>query len=596
MIHSANDYPISQIFSIDTKAKYVIPKYQREYIWGKEQWENLFNDLDENDPGHFLGSIICINRGKDALDVTPLEIIDGQQRLTTISLIYAAIYDALLEENRSDDDFVTEKNNLKNRLIQKGGNNEFKLELSYQNNNYADYRAILNNIGLHSDSDTPPNLGNRRIHKAYSHYKNKLSALDYEKVLGFLIKVNSALLVKIEVGGHADAFILFESLNNRGIPLSALDLIKNKILAELEKKKILEIDKAFVHWKKLIDNVSDYSVQERFLRQYYNAFKYRDSIKQAGVQRATKSNLIKIYENLIEQDVGFIFKELIEKAEIYRLFTDPGENGDNDEPYYKGLTDLLHIGGAPAYMFLLYLFSEHKNKHELIKGSINFLVKYFVRRNLTDFPGTRDLDMIFMKLIDECESNKGQLTSSFVTDYFVGPEKMSDIGTFAAKLGGNIYEDNAAVTRFILCRIEEEHQTKEIFRDFWERDKNKKYMWTIEHIFPEGKNIPKEWIDMIAGGNEQKAKKLQDEFVHKLGNLTMTAYNASLSNFSYQKKRDRMDKKGNCIGYKNGLHLNEDLACKDSWTVDDINDRTDKLVRQALEHFKINDEKIAYVA
>lgn len=87
MIKSANNYQTSEIFSIDTKLKYVIPKFQREYIWGKEECDNLLNDLSDNDKGHFLGSIITINKGIDALDITPLEVIDGQQRLTTISLL-----------------------------------------------------------------------------------------------------------------------------------------------------------------------------------------------------------------------------------------------------------------------------------------------------------------------------------------------------------------------------------------------------------------------------------------------------------------------------------------------------------------------------
>ena len=70
MINSANQYQISDIFSIDTKVKYVIPKFQREYVWEKQQWEDLLNDLVDNDKGYFLGSIICINKGKDALDIT----------------------------------------------------------------------------------------------------------------------------------------------------------------------------------------------------------------------------------------------------------------------------------------------------------------------------------------------------------------------------------------------------------------------------------------------------------------------------------------------------------------------------------------------
>lgn len=590
MIKSANQYSIADIFSIDKSIKYLIPKFQREYIWGKQQWEDLLNDLVDNEKEYFLGSIICINKGEDVLDITPLEIIDGQQRFTAISLLYAAIYDRFLNEDRKDDDFITEKNNLKHRLIQKNKKNELKLELSYQNNNFEDYKAILNELELYTEPNfkKPLRLGNRRIYRVYKYFKNKISELNYKDLLDTLIKINSALLVKIEVDNHSDAYILFESLNNRGIPLSATDLIKNKLLSEIEKKKVKTLDEAFNKWLELISNLPNYSVQERFLRQYYNAFRYKDDIKVKGFSRATRSSLIKIYDKLIEKDASFILNELTNKSKTYNLLIDL-KNLRDDANYYKGLLDLFYVGAAPSYTLLLYLFSEYESNTELINDTIDFLVKYFVRRNLTDFPGTRDLDNIFMNLIDECEKDKNKLTSDFIINYLTKPDKFSDIKVFEEKLVGDIYENNIAIARFILCKIEEQHQTREIYTDLWEKDG--RYKWTIEHIFPKGENIPKEWIDMIAKGYEEKARELQMKWVHKLGNLTLTVYNPNLSNFSFEKKRDREDNKGNHIGYKNGLYLNKKLQNKKSWTIKDIKDRNKEFTMEALGLFSINNEK-----
>jgi len=97
---------------------------------------------------------------------------------------------------------------------------------------------------------------------------------------------------------------------------------------------------------------------------------------------------------------------------------------------------------------------------------------------------------------------------------------------------------------------------------------------------------------MIADRDEKKAKELQVEYVHKLGNLTLTGYNSKLSNFSFEKKRDRKDSEGNYVGYKNGLYLNKKLKDKNSWTIEDIQDRTDELVKEVLGIFSIYDEKI----
>ena len=95
MIKSVNNYPVSQLFDIEAGVVYAIPRYQREYTWGKNQWENLFDDVLENHPGYFVGSIIFINQSTDALSVQKLELVDGQQRLTTLSLLFASVYHAL---------------------------------------------------------------------------------------------------------------------------------------------------------------------------------------------------------------------------------------------------------------------------------------------------------------------------------------------------------------------------------------------------------------------------------------------------------------------------------------------------------------------
>ena len=119
----------------------------------------------------------------------------------------------------------------------------------------------------------------------------------------------------------------------------------------------------------------------------------------------------------------------------------------------------------------------------------------------------------------------------------------------------------------------------------YEKSNNQVFIWTIEHIFPEGENIPQDWVDMIAGGDRNLANEYLQKYVHKLGNLTVTGYNSALSNYSFCQKRDRTNKEGKYIGYKNGLEVNRELAEKDSWTVDDIIERTDRLVKEVVEMF-----------
>lgn len=578
---------------VDSHVKYIIPKFQREYIWNKDNWEELINDIQESEGNHFIGSIICIKIPGTDIYKPELELIDGQQRLTTISLLFCSIYELLKNNTQEDnDELKSELANLKWKLIQRR-TNHLKLELSRQNNNFNDYKSVLSEIGIIDFSDHANNRGNRKIYKCFRYFCSKLEEKKVDELISLMEKINNTLLVKIEVDSHSDAFMLFESLNNRGVPLSAIDLIKNKILAELETKKILSAEVAFDKWNIIINNLPDYSIQERFLRQYYNAFKHnRDLIRVGSFTKATKSNLIKIYETLIENQTKYIFDELIEKSLIYHNLISPENIEDNKFIDLKNeLRDLLNVKAAPAYTLLLYLFSKNNTLDILFyRKVVNYLVKYFIRRNVTDFPNTRNLDQIFMDLIEKIEREKKIITVELIMNFLNYKERISNLSVFEEKLKGDIYELNIDATRFILSKIEEHKGSKEIYLDFWARDNSGKLIWTIEHIFPEGRNIPNSWINMVANGDKEKAEQIQANYVHKLGNLTLTGYNQNLSNFDFQKKRDRINQNGKYIGYKNGLFLNNILKNKESWSKSNIKMRTDKLVNIAINIFKTDNE------
>ena len=591
MINNANKYLLSEIFAPDNKTKYIIPKFQREYIWNKDNWEELLNDVLESDGNHFIGSIICINKGTDTFN-PELELIDGQQRLTTVSLVFSAIYQLLKDKIKdNDDELRTELTNLKWSLTLRHTQN-LRIELSYQNNNHQDYQAVLSEIGVIDFSDANlKNIGNRRIYKAYKYFLNRLENFSEKELFGLLEKIKATMIVKIEVSSHSDAFLLFESLNNRGVPLSAIDLIKNKMLSELEKRAGLTIDESFTKWNKIINALPEYTIQERFIRQFYNAFKSNADIKVGNYSKATRSNIIKIYETLIANNPTYIFDQLIEKSSIYNELVFPDDL--ELEPYISikaELIDLSNVQAAPAYAFLLFLFSNYKGQEiTFYKEVIRLLIKYFIRRNITDFPNTRNLDQIFIDIVEELYNDKEKVDIKYITEYFTNSERFSPKDKFEEYLNGDLYEMNVEATRFVLSKIEEsKRQTKEINRNFWQKDRSNKLIWSIEHIFPEGKNIPKSWLKMIADGDKEKAEVLQEKYVHKLGNLTLTIYNQSLSNFEFTKKRDRKDSKGKSIGYKNQLFLNDVLVEKDEWKINDIEKRTKELVDIALEIFDIN--------
>jgi uncharacterized protein with ParB-like and HNH nuclease domain len=587
MINNVQKYTPSDIFNPDKDVRFIIPKYQREYTWGRDNWDALLDDIFENPEGHFIGSIICINKSGDTFDTQDLELVDGQQRLTTLTLLYAAIYKKISELSLEDEDLKIELYNLKHRIVLKSSK-KLRLELSVQNNNNNDFKTALDTAGMIDYQEKNLNWGNRIIAKAFRHYyEYRLKDYGLKELQKLLKSINSALLVKIEVSSTSDAFMLFESLNNRGVPLSPIDLVKNSLLAKLDKKGD-DIDEAFNKWNLIINYLPSEQDQERFLRQYYNAFKYDKTISITGKAKATRSNLIKIYEELINRDVDRLFNELVDKSRIYNDFVDPLNNEENTE-LDPILFDLVNVKAAPSYTFLLYLFSRHPHLSIEDKQKIlNYLTKWFVRRNLTDYPSTNQLDTIFMKLIEQLENKELSLDIHSLHRYLAQSDNMSILEIFKAKLEGNIYETNTDMTRFILSKIEESKQNTREHRDLWEREKNK-LIWTIEHIFPEGANIPDDWKNMIADGDQDEAKRLQQLYVHNLGNLTLTGFNSALSNMSFTKKMERK-KDGKHVGYRNGLYLNRDIQEKDKWTIEDIQLRTNRLVADAMELFKFENE------
>ena len=607
MIKSVNNYPVSQLFDIEAGVVYAIPRYQREYTWSKAQWESLFDDVQENDPGYFLGSIICINQTTDTLAVQRLEVVDGQQRLTTLSLLFAAVYQSLkLHEKDLDDDQRVELINLKRKLILKKGDDQLRVIPQIQNNNQNDYKAVLSNVGAISPFDTPAHAGNRKIFRAFRYFQARIEEMAnggsdrLVSIMAFLDKVSQACLVKIEVASHADAYTLFESLNNRGMPLSAIDLIKNKLLARLETTEPGKVDHYFGVWNKLLDYLGDdYSVQERFFRQYYNAFKdplnapFRndaDKKKDPLGPVATRSNLILIYEKLINQDAKHHLQALRAAGQLYALML--SRNADESWTRLdKPLKDLDRIQGAPSYLLMLYLLVRREQLGidlAQLEEIAQLLVCFFVRRNLTDTPPTRDLTRLFMGTIDKVVDLSGAAVVKAIREELVAVSASDEI--FRTKLEGAIYEENAGVTRFVLCSLAEQGMTKETWVDLWKYE-GKIFVWTIEHIFPQGENIPRSWVTLIADGDAAKAKVLQETHVHKLGNLTISGFNGALGNKSFQEKRDRTDSGGREVGYKNGLKLNTELATAEKWSVAQIDLRTATMVDQVMGLFSMTGPK-----
>lgn len=612
MIKSVQDYHIYDLLKKDAHVYYKIPKYQRAYTWNQYHWKALYDDLIENGKEYFIGSIICINTAKDSIGHQCLELIDGQQRLTTITLFLAAIYSKFQkweETVKKNEDLYDDYRALKNSLVCSGSKeNGLILVPQFEGHNSVDYSYAMSLLGL-TKGKKEKNYGNRKIAKCYKYFSDRIDNDIYglseeaalKKIREIYAIIKSALLVKIEVSNSSEAYMLFESLNNRGASLTPIELMKNTILSRAEQNG-LSIDDCYDKWQGLLENISDdYATQERFFRHYYNAYKNKinaqfrkENEKKKDIlgNVATKSNLLNIYEALIKRNLSDFLTEISQCGKVYSMFLLLNED---DCRFRKELSSLYRVQGTPSYLLLLYLVREQaalQLDDSTIADTIKLLTTFFVRRNLTDIPNTQDVTRIFMNIIDSIEEKSLTGIAIYNHIYTVLQSRSAPDDLFKEKLNGDIYEDNVGITRFLLCELAESYMTKETFKDLWAQEEQgsngkKVYVWTIEHIFPEGEKVPSDWVNMIANGDKERAQEYREKYVHKLGNLTITGFNSKLSNMSFERKKELKNNDGNFIGYKNGLGINAEIVQKESWTIKDIIDRTDRIVRELLDKYKL---------
>lgn len=562
---------------------FTIPTYQREYSWRSSHCEELLNDIRDNDKGYFVGSIIWIENTH--------EIIDGQQRLTSLNLLLLSIYCRFCEFETTDD-LIYKKSCLKRMIVY---NDKNRLVLQKQGKNKDDFEYLINDKLLKLPGfSMPKNYGNRRISSNFKFFVEAIKTYTLEQLNDLFDKICGLKFISAMVDDVQLAFTLFETMNNRGMDLSAIDLIKSSYMSYTN-----DIE----NWETLISILGNESNQEQFLRNNYNAFRKEYNNIEGLVStdtryeianKATRSNVIKIYNTLIKQH-GFM-RFTTDNAKYNSLLTgeDNPQIETNDE-YINYFIKFRNSNATSSFMLLLFLLRNEKpydmDVNEMC-SIFELILRFFIRRNLTNTPSTGALPQILMNIIasinglpkpaysDVYKTIKESLISQSASN-----ERLEEV------LRGDIYDANRDMTRYLLCSLcaFKENKEKE-FVGLWKKE-NDKYIWTIEHILPEGNkdasNTPPYWIKMIRDGNSEY-KDLNDrqicdlikQYRHKIGNLTMTGYNSSLSNRPFADKKE--------IGYNNGLSLNDYVYQQNEWHISNIVERTNVLVNILMQDLNLD--------
>jgi uncharacterized protein with ParB-like and HNH nuclease domain len=587
MIDSFNRRMLYDVFNRENQRQIQVPVFQRAYSWKNDNWEKMLNDV-LSEESLFMGVLIGVKEGDTNYPI--FTVIDGQQRLTTLSLFILSLYKRILEvcNNDSDKEYIVLKDDIERRLtILKNGKKETRLILSLQNNNRQDYQYLIHSALLSDENcEKPLNFGNRRINYSfnffYDYCKREISSLDNAKSI--YEKLKNLTFVELEENNFSNAFKLFEILNYRGLALSAMDIIRNAIFKELHDKN-LDLETYNLLFNGIMDNLLDSAFQTRFLRQFYMALKGNEKIKVEGVSKATISNIIEVYEVLTKRDTNYLLEELKKKSEIYKQFI----VFENENEFSSLYENLMNLGIAPAYTLLLYSKSNELFNKTNYEKLLMLLRNFFIRRNILDIPPTRELDPLFMKIVEKIEKEIKNNSSEeslldLISENLFSRNELADNDLFRKKISGDLYEINSRMARYLLCLVEENLRNRDSRVNLWEKTKSNKLIFTIEHILPqEGLGKSKEWVAELGVKDEEEARRIRDEYCHKFGNLTLTTSNPNLSDFNFREKKNRVDKNVRSVGYNNGFKINEYIMQQDKWSVEQIKERTDSLINTVLE-------------
>ncbi len=585
---------ISEIFSIEGPQKFKIPIYQRNYSWGTKQIETLIDDIKDEDSGYYIGNLLITET-----DSRYLEVVDGQQRLTTIALLLLAIFE---HSNSFGDEYNKEKGSLqediKRKLLIDGvlSNQRYEL-LKNDNLIFSDLLKVL-------DNKIPRKWGNRRFYKRYKETIDKLKEDfgSFRDLKRFYDKLNAVEILKISVTRLNDAYSIFSALNSKGLALTLVDLLKNEFLKLSSEEKRSE-DDAIYSWNSLVSQFSDdQDINEGEVTQFLlNNYDAMESVINSST---TKSKALDQYIELLKDNSSKYIDVLAQRAEWFKYLKHGETRNHTNEDVNALVRELVYLDASQAFPLLMYLFIDNelelsdKNFYE----SLNLVKKFFVVRNITLRPKASNVRSMFVGLNRMIQENK--LKGDAIVNAIKKElnDKVDSRKEFLDQLvNDGLYDKNKSTTRYILISLERKYgdyfnksnpDTLEAYVETT-RSKNPVLRWTIEHILPQGV-LPQHWLNELNASSTEEVAEVQEEYVHKLGNLTLTPYNSELGQKSFIEKRDQTEGT-NLVGLQLNLFLNKsipgDKSWKDktSWAIDDIERRTRYLAEKVADLFSIGE-------
>ncbi len=545
----AKEATLLGFFEENQNNQFVIPIYQRLYSWKKEQCEQLWDDIiktggNDQIEGHFIGSILYVQ--VDATHSSPLLIIDGQQRLTTITLLFIALRDHLNDEDEFLEKFSRKK--IENRYLinsDKDGDKKFRFILSE-----SDKDTLLSLIDKDRRKPSEPSLKIMENFKLFEKWIRK----NTDKLETIFKGLDKLMIVWIALEkGKDDPQLIFESMNSKGIELTQADLIRNYIIMETE----IEKQEGFYnqYWRAMEE---DFKQNETLFNQFVRHY--------LTIKTREIPNINKVYEAFkdYQQKRGLEIEDLLKDLQKYcGYFCQIAFKKEADKDLNKALSFLVDLEMDVIYPLLLELYSDYidgvLSKDDFIP-IIDLIESYICRRAVCGL-GTNSLNKVFPSFTKHIQKDEYFKSLKAHFGYLTEKQRFPNNDEFK-KLFITIDFYHFKKKEYFIERLEN-FNTKEPV--------NTKEC-TIEHIMPQ--TLTEKW-ERDLGGNFQA---IHEKYLHTIGNLTLTGYNQEYSNNSFQEKRD-MEK-----GFKQSpLRLNQGLRDLESFGEKEIEKRANDLADWALK-------------
>ena len=543
--------------------QFVIPIYQRNYSWTAAQCRQLWDDLlragrDKKVKAHFIGAIVYIKRGLGNVSKPePLLVIDGQQRLSTGTLLIAALADHFESHKVGEllDAFSAEK--LRNYYLLnpfEKGEFHFKLILSE-----ADKETLLSIL-----QNTPmPAKRSQRIHQNFTLFQDLITQHqdELEAICQGLLKL---VIVDVSLDSSQDnPQLIFESMNSTGLELSQADLIRNYILMGLEPKLQTELYKTYWRPMEKAFGQSAYTV-------YFDAFICHYLTAKTGEIPNVREvySAFKTFAN--GQLTHDLVKEIYTYAHYYCAMALPGV--EENLALKQAFHDLRELKVDVAYPFLLDVYHDYQQKRlvaDEVLQIVRLIESYVFRRAICAIP-TNSLNKIFAGMSRSLK--KDHYLESVKALFLLLPSyrRFPADKEFQRELKGrDLY--NFRSRSYWLRRLEN-HGKKELMGV---------ENYTIEHILPQNEALSAEWQAELG----PEWAHIQQKWLHTLGNLTLTGYNSVYSDHPFAYKRDQAtDKDGKSVGFAHSpLKLNQGLGQVTVWNEEAIKARADSLAHEAAK-------------